>query len=98
VEAHVPLSQFKQTAFMTAPGQLSQLQPSSDGAYAVFVQSKLPLNQSALATNLSAFERSVRQTRRAEAFNDWFRREAEKGLRDVPFFQQQAQMSGMPKQ
>jgi len=98
VESHVSLSQFKQAAFSTAPGHMSQLQPSSDGAYVVFIEAKLPLNQSALATNLPAFERSVRQARRGEAFNDWFRREAEKGLRDVPYFQKQAQLSGMPKQ
>jgi hypothetical protein len=74
-------------------GQMSQLQPSGDGAYVVFVQSKLPLDETKLAANLPTFERSVRQARRAEAFNDWFRREAEKSFREVPYFQQQAQLS-----
>jgi hypothetical protein len=87
VENHVSFSQFKQVAFSTLPGQMSQLQGSMDGAYAVFVQEKLPLDESKLAANLPAFERSVRQTRRAEAFNDWFRQEAEKALREVPYFQ-----------
>lgn len=91
VENHVPLSQFKQVAFSTLPGQMSQLQGSMDGAYAIFVQEKLPLDEAKLAANLPAFERSVRQTRRAEAFNDWFRNEAEKALRDVPYFQRAAQ-------
>jgi len=97
VESHVPLSQFKQAAFSTAPGQMSQLQPSSDGAYALFVQSKLPLDASKLAINLPTFERSVRQARRAEAFNDWFRHEAEKSFHEVPYFQKQAQLTGTPK-
>ena len=77
---------------------MSQLQPSGDGAYVVFVQSKLPLDETKLTANLPTFERSVRQARRAEAFNDWFRREAEKSFREVPYFQQQAQLSGVPKQ
>jgi peptidyl-prolyl cis-trans isomerase D len=98
VESHVSRSQFKQAAFSTAPGQMSQLQPSADGAYAVFVQGKLPLDQSRLAINLPAFERAVRQARRAEAFNDWFRREAEKSFREVPYFQKKAELSGLPKQ
>lgn len=97
VEAHVPLSQFKQAAFTTAPGQMSQLQGSSDGAYVVYVQSKLPLNQSAMATNLPSFERSVRQTRRAEAFNNWFNQEFNKVRSGIPYFQEKAEMSGLPK-
>ena len=90
VENHVSLSQFKQVAFSTPPGQMSQLQGSMDGAYAIFVQEKLPLDEAKLAANLPAFERSVRQARRAEAFNDWFRQEAEKALREVPYFQKQS--------
>ncbi|HEX5218001.1 MAG TPA: SurA N-terminal domain-containing protein [Verrucomicrobiae bacterium] len=87
VESHVDLSQFKQVVFGTLPGHMSQLQPSFDGAYAVFVQEKLPLDEAKLAANLPTYERSVRQTRRAEAFNDWFRNEAEKAFREVPYFQ-----------
>lgn len=98
VESHVHLAQFKQVVFSTPVGQMSQLQPSSDGAYAVFVQAKLPLDESKIAAAMPAFQRSVRQTRRGEAFNDWFRHEAEKAFREVPYFQQQAQMSGLPKQ
>jgi hypothetical protein len=98
VESHVRLSDFKQAAFSTAPGQMSQLQPSADGAFVVFVQEKLPVSASKVATNLPAFERSVRQTRRSEAFNEWFRREAEKSFREVPYFQKQAQLSGAPRQ
>ena len=94
VEAHVRLSDFKQAAFTTAPGQMSQLQFSLDGAYAVFVQGKLPLDEAKLATSMPAFERSARQNRRAEAFNAWFNAEFNKVRSTIPFFQQQAQASG----
>lgn len=98
VEQHVPLSQFKQAVFSTPVGRMSQLHPSSDGAYAVFVQAKLPLDEAKIAAAMPAFQRTVRQARRGEAFHDWFRHEAEKGFREVPYFQQQAQMTGLPKQ
>jgi PPIC-type PPIASE domain len=98
VENHVSLSQFKQVAFGTPPSQMSQLQGTADGAYAVFVQGKLPLDESKVAADLPAFEQSVRQNRRAEAFNDWFNREAQKAFREVPYFQKQAQLSAAPGQ
>ena len=86
-----PESEFKRVVFSTLPGQMSQLQASFDGAYAVFVQEKLPLDESKLAANLPAFERSVRQTRRAEAFNAWFNAEFNKVRAEIPFFQKPAQ-------
>lgn len=97
VENHVALSQFKQAAFSTTPGKMSSLMPCNDGAFAVFVQSKLPFDETKVTAELPAFTRSVRQTRRNEAFNQWFQREAEKGFRTVPYFQQKAQLSGAPK-
>jgi parvulin-like peptidyl-prolyl isomerase len=97
VTNHVTVSQFKQAAFSTAPGQMSTLQPSSDGAFVVFVQAKLPLDESKMAVNLPAFERSVRQARRSEAFNEWFNQEFNKVKSGIPYFQQKAEMSGLPK-
>ena len=49
--------------------------------------------------SLPAFANAVRQSRQNEAFNDWFRKEAEKGLRDTPLARQQAppDMSPTPK-
>jgi hypothetical protein len=39
--------------------------------------------------SLPAFANAVRANRQNEAFNDWFRKEAEKGLRDTPLTRQQ---------
>jgi hypothetical protein len=96
IERYVNLSQFKQVAFSLKPGEMSPLLPSNDGAFVLFLQSKLPLDVAQMNADLPAFTRSVRQTRRSEAFNDWFRHEAEKAFREVPFFQKQAQLSAMP--
>jgi hypothetical protein len=39
-------------------------------------------------TELPNFVASLRRARQQEAFEDWFRKEAEKGLRDTPAGQQ----------
>jgi hypothetical protein len=100
VERHLPLANFKQAAFSTTPGKMSPALPSNDGAFALFVQAKLPFDETKVAADLPAFTRAVRQNRRTEAFNQWFQREAEKAFRTVPYFQQKSQLSstpGMPK-
>jgi parvulin-like peptidyl-prolyl isomerase len=98
IEGRANLSQFKQAAFSTPPGQVSSFTPTGDGGFIVFVQAKLPLDEVRMKADLPEFARAVRQTRKGEAFNEWFRREAEKGFREVPYFhQQQSQLSGAPK-
>jgi peptidyl-prolyl cis-trans isomerase D len=98
IEGRVSLPQFKQAAFSTPPGQVSNFNPTSDGGFLVFVKEKLPLDEVRMKADLAEFSRAVRQTRKGEAFNEWFRREAEKGFKDVPYFhQQQSQLTGAPK-
>lgn len=98
IEGRVNLPQFKQAAFSTPPGQVSNFTPTGDGGFIVFVQAKLPLDEVRMKTDLADFSRAVRQTRKGEAFNEWFRREHDKAFRDVPYFhQQQSQLSRAPK-
>ena len=62
------------------------------------MRERLPLELAKMTAELPAFMNSVRQARQNEAFNDWFRKEAEKGLRDTPIFQKPPpQMTGSPK-
>jgi hypothetical protein len=89
VEQHLPLNQFKHIAFSTPPGKVSEFQMTPDGGVIVQVKSKLPLDEARITANLPSFMKAVRQSRQNEAFNDWFRREAEKGLRDTPLARQQ---------
>ena len=48
------------------------------------MKEKLPLDEAKMNATLPAFANYVRQNRQNEAFNDWFRKEAEKGLRETP--------------
>jgi parvulin-like peptidyl-prolyl isomerase len=95
LEGRVEQNEFKRAAFAVGPGQVTQLLPSPDGAVLGYVSARLPLDETAMRTNLPAFTRSVQQVRRSEVFNEWFRTEATRAYRTIPYFQaQQAQMSG----
>ncbi|HOX57566.1 MAG TPA: peptidylprolyl isomerase [Candidatus Paceibacterota bacterium] len=89
VERHLNLNQFKHIAFSTSPGKVSDFQMTPDGGVILYVKSKLPLDEAKITANLPDFVGVVRQRRQNEAFNDWFRREAEKGLRDTPLARQE---------
>jgi SurA N-terminal domain len=99
VSEHLPLNQFKQLAFGTTVGKVSPFQMTTAGGVIVYVKSKLPLDEAKMITALPTFANAVRQNRQNEAFNSWFRKEAEKGLRDTPLARQEAApaMKAAPK-
>jgi parvulin-like peptidyl-prolyl isomerase len=84
LEELVSLDQLKQAAFSTQPGKASLPQRTADGSMVLFVKAKLPLDPAKMQTDLPAYVNAVRRSRQQEAFDAWFRREAEKGLRDTP--------------
>lgn len=88
VEDKVSLNQLKQIAFSTSPGKASPFYPTLDGGLVVYVKSKLPLDDSKMQSDMPSFVANLRRARQQEAFEDWFRKEAEKGLRDTPVAQQ----------
>jgi hypothetical protein len=102
VEKHVNLQQFKQATFTASVGKPSEFIPTREGGFIVLVQAKLPLDTAKMNAAMTNFTRAVRQARQNEAFNAWFSREAERGLRDIPYFarqqQPQSQPPGMPPQ
>jgi hypothetical protein len=101
----VNLQQFKQVAFTASIGKPSEFMPTREGGFILAVQAKLPIDAAKMNAALTNFARAVRQARQNEAFNNWFRREADRGLRDIPYFsrqqqqqQPQPQASGAPVQ
>lgn len=83
-EDQVSLDQLKQLAFSTSPGKVSPFQQTLDGGVIVYVKNKLPLDEAKMKTELPGFVNYVRQSRQNEAFQEWFRRQADRGLRDTP--------------
>jgi parvulin-like peptidyl-prolyl isomerase len=99
VEDHTSLNEFKQAAFSTPPGQAGDFFFTAEGGFVVFVQSRLPLDEARMKADLPAFADAVRQNRRNETFNTWFREQLSKGLRDTPLARQQARQgsAGLPR-
>ncbi len=87
-EDHLSLNQLKQLAFTTPAGKVSNFQMTPEGGVVVYVKAKLPLDEARMKENLLAFTRAVRQNRENELFNEWFRREAQKGLSQIEVFRQ----------
>jgi hypothetical protein len=98
-EDHLPLNGsrtqmgLKDIAFSTMPGKASGFHETNEGGIIVYVKAKLPLDEAKMKSELPAFTSYVRQSRSREAFDAWFRKEAERGLRDIPYFQQRQQPS-----
>jgi len=89
-EEFISLAQLKQLAFSTGAGKVSPFQPTMEGGVILYVKSKLPVDESKAQSDMPAFVTNLRRTRQQEAFEDWFRKEADKALRDTPVGQQKA--------
>jgi hypothetical protein len=94
IEGKISLDMIKQLAFSTDPGKLSEMQYTREGGVLVFVKAKVPLDEAKMNRDLAGFMESLRQARQSEQFNEWFRKEAERALRDTPISQQEAQKKG----
>ena len=84
------LSQFKQVAFSTPVGKASDLVYTRDGGMIVHVKARLPLDETKMKEDLPRFTAYLQQVRQNEAFNEWFRKQAEEGLRNTAFARMQA--------
>jgi hypothetical protein len=73
-----------QVAFSTPERSASGFNFTRDGGYIVYVNSKLPVDEVVMKTELPRFAQYVRQSLQSEAFNLWFSQEASVGLRDTP--------------
>ena len=74
-ESRVSLSLLKDVTFALAPGKTSGFVPSSDGGLVVHVLSREPVDEAGLKAELPAFIERLREERRREASNEWFRKE-----------------------
>lgn len=99
IEDRVSLGLLQQITFRVDPGKVSNFISMLDGGFIVHVQSRLPLDEAKLKTELPDFMAYLRQVRQNEAFQEWFRKQAEQGLRNTPLAraQQQQQESAAAK-
>jgi hypothetical protein len=89
VGSRASIGQMKQAAFTTTPGHISNFVPTTDGGFVLYVQQMLPLDAVRKNAELPKFMADVRRARQGEAFNLWLQGEANRELRDTPFFQKE---------
>ena len=82
----VELRLLKQAAFTTPAGRVSNLIPTADGAFVLFVQQMLPVDLARKTVELPQFTAQVRRGRQSEAFNIWLQAEASRELRNTPVY------------
>jgi len=83
------LNQLKQAAFTTPVGKTSDFVATSDGGFIVYVQSRLPIDQAKMNSDLPQYIAAFRRGRQNEAFSEWVNLEANRQLRTTPVFRQQ---------
>ena len=86
---------FKQAAFTTPPGKVSQFFPTSEGGFVLSPQSVEPVDNAKKSATLPEFIKQVRRGRQNQAFNEWLQMEASRELRDTPIY---ADLTGGGKQ
>ena len=92
------LTQLKEASFSTPNGHTSHFEETDDGGFIVHVQSRLPVDQSAMNSELPKFTDDLRRERENEAFNAWLQTEANHELRDTSVYRQQAANGAAPAQ
>jgi hypothetical protein len=83
------LNQLKRAVFTTPVGKAGGFEATSDGGFIVYVQSRLPMDQAKMNSDLSQYLAAFRRGRQNEAFNQWVNIEANRQLRTTPVFRQQ---------
>ena len=84
------LNQLKQAVFTTSVGKASDFVATSDGGFVVYVQSRLPIDQAKMKSDLAQYTTALRRERQNEAFGQWVNLEASRQLGFLPAFREQA--------
>jgi len=83
------LNQLKNAAFTTPVGKTSGFETNNAGGFILYVQSRLPVDQAKMNSELPQYLAAFRRDRLIETFNQWANLEANRQLRDTPLFRQQ---------
>lgn len=83
------LNQLKRAVFTTPVGKTGGFEATSDGGFIVYVQSRLPVDQAKMNSDLPQYLAGFRRQRQNEAFSQWVNLEANRQLRTTPVFRQQ---------
>ena len=82
----IGLNQLKQAAFTAPVGKPGGFEETGDGGFIVYVQSRLPIDQAKMNSDLSQYITALSRERLNETFNQWVNLEAN---RQLPVFRRQ---------
>ena len=85
----IDLNQLKQAVFTTPVGKTGGFEATRDGGFIAYVQSRLPVDQAKMNSDLPQYLAGFRRQRQNEAFSQWVNLEANRQLRNTPIFRQQ---------
>jgi SurA N-terminal domain/PPIC-type PPIASE domain len=85
----VSLDELKQAAFTTPVGKTGNFEETRDGGFIVYVQSKLPVDEARMNSELPQYTAALRRERQNESFGQWINLEASRQLRTTPAFHRQ---------
>ena len=84
LDERISLRTLQGVAFELKPGQASSLQPAAEGGFLIYLKERIPVSDAQVKAELPEFFARLRMYRQQEAFNDWFRKEAEQARLSLP--------------
>ncbi|HXB57976.1 MAG TPA: SurA N-terminal domain-containing protein [Candidatus Acidoferrales bacterium] len=82
------VSQLRSAIITTPVGSPSGFKETEDGGFVLYVESRLPLDEAKMQTDLPQFLAQYRQQRASQAFNNWVEHEANRELMSTPLGRQ----------
>jgi hypothetical protein len=97
LDERLDLKMLQQFAFDMQVGDVTTIVPTRDGAVYIYLREKKPVEEARVQAELPEFLNRIRLYRHNEAFNQWFRKQAEQAKvmppqRDMPTTPQSPQM------
>lgn len=94
LEDRVSLNALREAAFGTEVGEVSRMGRAEHGFFMLYVEKKLPVDEAKMKTELPAFLANMRQSREADAFNQWFGSQVRRDPTFAELLQQTMQEGG----
>ncbi|HEY0455390.1 MAG TPA: peptidylprolyl isomerase [Verrucomicrobiae bacterium] len=84
LETVVNMQNLKSLVRDVPPGQMSKFDPTPEGGVVLYVDKKLPMDEAKFKKEFPEFLGRLRLERQNEAFNQWFRKQAEQAKLQLP--------------
>jgi hypothetical protein len=95
LERGLDLRRLQNFAFDLPVGGVSQFFPTQEGGFILYVRAILPFDEAKAKTEMPVYVAKVQTARQNDAFNAWFRKQAEGGRLNIP--QRETPAFGAPR-